>query len=236
MCAGCTNAIAGTARPAPGLKPTPLTGEVIKQVLLDDEALAMMLDQSFKADPALPPRFGGPDKLGASFGDVSPDECAGISTLAGKAAYQSADVRNVAHESWWVAGEDGKVISVAESVVALPTAADATALFAKFTQQWNACNGKTVTITGSRLSQAEEVTEVRLDNSVLAATIYVESSGSAGTRRPEARAVGVRVNCLVEVEISFFSVQRPSDKGSADLHTSAVDIARVMMGKVSSRS
>ena len=36
LVAGCTHAISGTARPAAGLKPNPLTGEVIKQVLLDE--------------------------------------------------------------------------------------------------------------------------------------------------------------------------------------------------------
>ena len=48
LVAGCTHAIAGTARPAAGLKPNPLIGDVIKQVLLDDVVLANMLKQGLQ--------------------------------------------------------------------------------------------------------------------------------------------------------------------------------------------
>ncbi|OBI76031.1 sensor domain-containing protein [Mycobacterium asiaticum] len=233
---GCTHAIAGTARPAAGLKPNPLTGEVIKGVLVDDVVLANMLGQPFKGDPRLPPRFGGREKLQAGLGDIQPAECAGVSTMTIRSAYESADVKNVARETWWSAGESGKVISVAEAVVALPTAADAAALFAQFTQQWNGCNGKTLTISGGALNFSDEITEVRVDNSVLAATVYVQAAGATGGRRPEARALGLRVNCLVEVEVAFFSVQNSADPGTGDPHTSAVTIAHAVMDKISARS
>ncbi|OBK49026.1 sensor domain-containing protein [Mycobacterium kubicae] len=233
---GCTVAIGGTARPAQGLKPHPLLGEAIKPVLLDSDALTKLLNQPFKGDAKLPPRFGGPEKLQNGIGAASPLECAGVSTMTVKSAYSSGDVKNVARESWWNTGPSAKVISVAEAIVALPTAQDADAVFAKFSEQWNGCNGTTVTIDGGTLSFTDEVTDVRVDNSVLAATVFVQLSGSPTGKRPEARAIGVRNNCLVEVEISFFSTQDPSSQGSGDPHTSAVDLAHVIMDKISALS
>jgi hypothetical protein len=236
LVAGCTHAISGTGRPAAGLKPNPLTGEVIKQVLLDEAVLANMLNQAFKGDAQLPPRFGGPERLQPGLGDISPAECAGVSTMTVRSAYESAGVKNVARETWWTAGDSGKVISVAEAMVALPTAADAATLFAKFTEQWKSCNGATVTISGGALNFTDEVADVRLDNSVLAATVYVQATGASPGRRPQARAIGLRVNCLVEVEVAFFSVQSASDPGTGDPRTSAVDVARAIMEKISARS
>lgn len=236
MVAGCTRAVGGTARPAPGLKPNPLIGEVIKAVLLDGAALSSMLNQPFKSDASLPARFGGREKLQSGFGEISPVDCAGVTTMTVRSAYDPADVRHVARETWWAAGSSGKVIDVAEAVVALPTAADAAELFAGFTEQWNNCKGTTVQISGGALSYTDEVADVRVNNSVLASTVYVQATGASGGRRPEARAIGVRVNCLVEVEVSFFSVPRPADSGTADINTTAIDIARAMMDKVSARS
>lgn len=232
---GC-GGIEGSARPAPGLKPRPLMGETIKQVLLDDAALGKILNQRFKADAHLPPRFGGPEKLQTGFGVITPAECAGVTTMTARSAYSSYEVKNVARESWWIDGGPAKVISVAEAVVALPTATDADALFAKFSDQWDGCNGKTVTVEGSGLNFADEISDVRVANSVLAATVSVQLSGSSTGKRPEARAIGVRGNCLVEVEITFFSTQSPSDQGSGDPHTSAIDIAHIMMDKISALS
>lgn len=236
LATGCTGGIEGTARPAPGLQPHPILGETIKQVLLDDAALGKILNQHFKGDAHLPPRFGGPEKLQTGFGVITPVECAGVSTMTVRSAYSSFDVKNVARETWWNAGDPAKVISVAEAVVALPTAVDANALFAKFSDQWDGCNGKTVTVEGSGLNFSDEVSDVRVANSVLAATVSVQLSGSPTGKRPEARAIGVRGNCLVEVEVTFFSTQSPSDQGSGDPHTSAIDIAHIMMDKISALS
>ncbi|MGZ4514690.1 MAG: sensor domain-containing protein, partial [Mycobacterium sp.] len=70
----------------------------------------------------------------------------------------------------------------------------------------------------------------------LAATLSIDTQlpgiPSSGPR-PEARAIGVRGNCLVEVEIAFFGSTSPSNEGSGDVHRSAIDIAHAMMDKVS---
>jgi PknH-like extracellular domain len=234
LATGCADAIDGTARPAPNLIRRPVTGETVKQVLLDDAELTRILSQPFKTDSHLPPRFGGPDKLQRGFGFVSPPDCTGITLLLAKSAYESADVRDVARESWWNAGGPASVISVSEGVVTLPTGPDAEVLFDKFSRQWDQCNGTTVTIQGGGgLSFTDKVSEVGVADSVLAATVSVEMSGAPGAPRPEARAIGVRRNCLVEVEVDFFSDGSPSSPGPGGFNARAIDIAHVMMDRIS---
>ena len=54
---GCGPVVDGTAKPAPNLKPRPLTGDAVRQVPLDDDTLSRMLGQPFVARQ--PPEFGG---------------------------------------------------------------------------------------------------------------------------------------------------------------------------------
>ncbi len=235
LVAGCTVAIGGTPRPAPNLTPRPLYGQTIKQVLLDDGALSKLLNQPFEADTGLPPWFGGTEKLRHPFDSASPADCVGVAVLTEKSAYQSADIKDVAGESWWHDGGPARVISVLEGVVTLPTAADANALFAKFSAQWNHCDGATLNLPAGTTTFSDKITDVRVVNSVVAATISIEAD-NAGGHMPDARAIGVRGNCLVEVEVTFFSMQSASDQGSGDPHSSGIDIAHVMMDKVSALS
>lgn len=218
----CTQVADGTVRSARGLTPRPLTGQAVKQVLLDDSELSKMLNQPFKGSADFPPRFGGRDLL---FGlDASPSECAEVEFELHKNSYGRADIRNAAQEVWWTARlRNVKVISVTESVVALPSAVAADALFATLTQQWNRCNGTTVTSDfPSGRGPTAVISGVRAADSVLAATVDAVNSFMITS----ARAVGVRVNCLVEVGVAFFSDHRPDG--------TAVNIAHQMMDKVSS--
>jgi PknH-like extracellular domain len=224
LAAACTRAVDGTVRPARGLAPRPLTGQAVNAVLLDDGELADALGQQFTSKADSPPRFGGRERLY----DVhsSPTECAGVVFQLQKRSYGSADVRAVAQETWWTADiRNAKVINVVESVVALPTVAAADAVFAAFSQQWNRCNGATVTSDfGIGYALTSAISDVRAANSVLAATVQTHNV----TTLTSTHAVGVRANCVVEVEVAFFSDQRP---GGA-----AVDLAHRMMGKISGLS
>jgi hypothetical protein len=232
LATGCHVTTGGKARPVPNL----LTGSTIKQVLLDGTELSKLLNQPFKASANLPPVFGGSEKLGDSFGSASPAECVGVVYMTQKGAYQSADVRNIARESWWHDGQSVNVDNVDESVVSLPTAANAQALFAKFAAQWKECDGKTLTLPSGTFVQYA-ITQVRVANSVVAATVSLgPEEHSILASVPEARAVGVRGNCLVEVDVSFFGNTYPSDQGTADINTSAIDIAHIMMDKISELS
>ncbi len=237
LAVACGPVVDGTAKPAPNLKPRPLTGETVRQVLLDDAALSRMLSQPFVA--RTPPEFGGPDKLNQKDESVSPAGCQGVTAMLQKSAYQSADVKDVASESWWNNGEPAQVIGVMEGVVTLPSAAQAEALFAQFSEQWQKCKDATTTEQTGPISTTNVISDVRVADSILAATNTATSvlpNMPALRPTPQARALGVRMNCLVEVKVVFFGERRPSDPGSANLDTSAIDIAHAMMDKVSALS
>lgn len=235
LTAACTSAVDGHARPARNLKPRPLGDETVKQVLLDDGAVSRLLQQPLAADPESPPWFGGAEKLRHPFDDASPADCLGVAVLMEKNAYQTAKLTTVAGESWWHTGGLARVISVFEGVATLPSAADADALFATFAEQWKRCEGRTLTLPGDAMTFTDGITDVRVANSVAAATVSIQADFS-GRPMPDARAVGVRGNSLVEVEVTFYSTQNPTDQGSGDPRTSAVDIAHRMMDNVSSLS
>lgn len=224
LTAGCMVVVDGAAHPAPGLAPRLLTGQAVSHALLDDGELANLVGQYFKSKPESPPRFGGRDQLYEVH--AAPSGCAGVVFELQKSSYGAADVENVAQQTWWTAGIRGaKVISLVESVVAVPTAAAADTVFAGFIQQWDRCNGRTVT-SDFRIGHAvtTAISDVRAANSVLAATVQSHFV----TTVTSARAVGVRANCLVEVDVAFFSDNKPDG--------TAVDIAHAMMDKVSSLS
>ncbi|MCV7236298.1 sensor domain-containing protein [Mycobacterium branderi] len=231
---GCTNVVAGAVRPAPGITPRPLTGDTVKQVLLDNQQLGKMFDQSYKDNPNLPPRFGGANLLYESA--ASPPECTGVTSMLTKDAYADAKVEQVADESWWNASgyeENPAIIAVHEAVIALPGAGAADTAFATASEQWHRCDGRSVRDRNFDY----QVSNVRAVNSVVAATV-------ADTHIVliwKARAVGVRVNCLVDVEVTFFSEGPGNDKQprrskSADINTAAIDVAHAMMNKVSALS
>ncbi len=237
LATGCNSVVGGTARSAPKLTPRPLAGLPVQRALLDDAALAAILDQPFNADPRFPARFGGPEAL-QDDGSRAPTDCLGVAAMLQHSVYQFANVKDVAVESWSHPNMSVKVIAVKESVVALPTAADAGAAFAKFSAQWQKCDGTAVPLPGGVLMLTPQVTDVRVVNSVVAATVSLDLGlpSSLSAAIPEGRAMGVRGNCLVEVDVVFSRLSNPSSRGSGDIHNSAIDIAHAMMDKVSALS
>lgn len=224
---GCTTETSGTAGPASGLRPRPLTDPTVKQVLLDEAALSRMFHQHFNIDPEIPPRSGGRDILLNSYRKGSPADCVGVVTLLNSATYESAPVNYVAHETWWHTDDSASIVSVAEGVVALPTATEAAAQFTRFSEQWKKCNGTPVTLQAASLTFTDTVESVTEANSVVAASI---AQGRATSTGSAARAIGLRGNCLIDVQVNFFST------ATGDPQTSAVDIAHAMMDKVSALS
>ncbi|HTQ16287.1 sensor domain-containing protein [Mycobacterium sp.] len=226
---GCTAVVNGSVRPAPGLSPRPLTGRSVQQVLLDPAELSRVFGQSFAADPNSPPE-SGPGALHVNV--FSPPECGGVANVLIKDSYAGSDVRDVAGERWWNSAPDEQhppVISVHEAVVALPSARAADARFAALAKQWRGCNGRSTTIGGD-VNFTFKISHVQEKDSLVAANV---DDASTYMTVPGARAVGVRVNCIIEVEVVFFS--RRTDDGAR--HTpSAADVARLMMDRVSSLS
>lgn len=234
---GCGPVITGTAKPAPNLKVKPLTGRAVKQVLLDGTTLSKMLGQPFVA--RAPVKFGGADILDQRAAPPESANCLEVTAMLQNSVYGAADVQAVASMAWWNDGDPAQVISVMEGVVTLPTAAEAQALFAKFPDQWRQCRGQTTTEQAGPISTSTVIDDVRVTDSVVAATNTATATlpnMPALQPTPVARAVGVRLNCIVEVEMVFFGGRRPSDPGSANPDTSAVDVAHAMMEKVSALS
>jgi PknH-like protein len=127
-----------------------------------------------------------------------------------------------------------EVTDVKEGVVSLPKAADANALFAEFSRQWRKCDGATALLPESVFRLKAKTTNVQISDSVVAATVSIGwgSPSSDEATIPSGRAVGVRGNCLVEVEVDFFNRSNPSHVGAGDLNAAPIDIAHAMMDKI----
>ncbi|WP_442932197.1 sensor domain-containing protein [Mycobacterium sp. 050134] len=150
-------------------------------------------------------------------------------------AYQSSNVRGVAVEAWHHAAKSASVTAVKEGIVSLPTAAEANALFADFSKQWQTCEGKTQPLQDSVFRLKAKITQVRATGTVLGATVLVgfDSEDPDSDSIPEERAVGVRGNCLVEVEVDLFNaVQSTPGDGESGADTGATEIAQRMMDNV----
>jgi hypothetical protein len=230
--AGCAVVVDGTARRAPSMAPRSLHGQTIKQVLLGHRALSRILNQSFKIDPRFRPRFGGPDAL-LDDGWLSPGDCLGVASMLQRVVYPSSKVRHVAVQTWRHAPGSVEVTSVEEGVVSLPSAAEAQALFGKFSQQWQQCDGTTMPLSGTVFRLKATIANVQVADSIAAATISMgfASRSTDSASLPSGRALGVRGNCLVEVEVALFGNTQPPERG-ADPRASAVDIAHAILDNV----
>lgn len=218
-----------------------ITGDTVRQILLDGTELTAMLDQPFTTVTG-PPAYGGIEAMDDT---TSPGECAGVVDVAQKQQYASASVQGYARETWIDSQTgnggykplDTRVMFVKEAVVALPSAADARELFDKFAQEWKHCDGQPVDAADPdaegtpRLRGTEmHITDVRITDDLLAASIVLDKSPKA----PDTRAIGVQGNCIVGVLIAFTGVENAS--GSGDPQTSSMDVVRAMMAKVAEHS
>ena len=229
---GCSTVVSGTVRPAPGLAPDPVTGIAVRQVLLDDADLSKLLGRSFRSDPSLPPRFGGIDQLPDGWDGATPADCVGAAVGGQRGVYESAGVRDIAHEFWDSSADDSPMTGLGEAVVALEDAAAATALFEKFAEQWGHCDGVTV-IRGDDEDDggtSGEVSAVSRDDAVLTATVRTTVDGEEGLL--VTRAVAVRVNCVVDVDVFWFAGEDEDGDTPPAGDPTAADLARAMLDKV----
>jgi hypothetical protein len=235
LATACATVTSGKAQAPPGLGPKPITGQAVRQVLLGDQALSRILQQPFMIDSRLPPQFGGPETL-RDLGSASPANCLGVAQMLHGSVYPSGKVDDVAVENWRHAAMTVKVTGVKEGVVSLPTTADANALFLSFAQQWQRCDGQAVVLPDPVLRLEAKITNVHVTSSVLAGTVSIGfASSSPDTPTIMAgRAIGVRGNCLVEVEVDYFDASSRS-QGAGATDVAAVDIAQAMMDRISAR-
>jgi PknH-like protein len=233
LATACTVVTGGKAQAPPNLEPRSLTGHAIRQVLLGDETLSRILNQPFVIDSRLPPRFGGPEAL-QDLGSSSVADCLGVAEMLHQSVYGASKVNDVAVEAWRHAARAAQLTSIKEGVVSLATAADANALFSRFAQQWQSCDGHTVLLPDDVFKLKAEITNVQVAPSVLAGTVSIafDSGRSDQASIPAGRAVGVRGNCLVEVEVDYFNSSNALGQGSGNFDTYGIDIARAMTDKV----
>lgn len=231
LASGCTTVVSGTVRPAPGLAPTPVSGLAVRQVLLDDAELAKLVGQPFHSDPALAPRFGGVEELPDAWDGAAPIDCIGAAVGGQRSVYESASVQDVAHEFWDSgAADDSPLTGVGEAAIALATASDADALFETFAEQWSRCDGVTVSRHGEAGDASGEITDVTSTDPVLTATVRTTVGGESGLR--VSRALAVRVNCVVDVDVFWFADADDHADAPPAGDTTAADLARAMLDKV----
>jgi hypothetical protein len=236
LATACTVVSGGKAQAPPNLVPQSVTGQTIRQVLLGDQALSRILQQPFTIDLRLPPRFGGPEAL-RGLGSASAADCLGVAEMLRESVYPSSKVNDVAVENWRHADLPAKVTGVKEGVASFPTAADANAVFSTFADQWQRCEGQAVVLPDPVIRLKARITNIQATPSVVAGTVSIAFASA----RPdeggvlEARAIGVRGNCLVEVEVDYFNAP-PRSPGSGVTNAAAVEIAHAMMDKVSALS
>ncbi|OBB99195.1 sensor domain-containing protein [Mycobacterium sp. 852002-40037_SCH5390672] len=232
LASGCAETTAGTASLARSAGRVP----AIKRVLFDGTALARLLSQPFQPYPHYS-EFGGSDKLGTAGDGGVPADCIGVVHLMQRGPYGSAPIQDTAGEMWVHKGDSVKVDSVEEGVVALRTAADANALFAKFSAQWQKCDGTTLTITPIEVYESDAISDVRVLDSVVAATVSMGSGPHSGLRdTPTARALGLKGTCLVEVTVDFIPISNPGDVGNGDINTTAIDLTHAIMDKLGAQT
>lgn len=233
LAAGCAVNVGGKATPAPGLAPRSLGGRAVDHVLLGEEALSRILKQPLDLDFRFPPQFGGAEAL-QDAGTALPDGCLGVAAMLQQGVYESSDVEEVAVAAWRHATKPADVTDVKEGVVSLPTAADAAALFATFSRQWQECNGAQTSLPGGMFRLKGRITNVQVVDSVVAATVWEgwRSPDPDSVSIPAGRALAVRGNCLIEVEVDFFNSPRPSAHGPGEINDSAIDVARAMMDRI----
>jgi PknH-like extracellular domain len=240
LASGCTEVAAGRPRAARELKPRSLTGDTVEKVLLDGERMSKILRQDLSTIREPTTESGGPERLSALRATFSPADCVGPVTVRSQAAYGSANVQRVASRVWILGGGAAGIMTVAEDVVALPDTADANALFATFTDQWKRCNGTTVTSRNDSSLYRDMITSVRVVDSLLDATItstaFPATQPSSGIPVRGAHAVGVRVNCLVEMNITVLGRSSSLTRGNDDIAVQVDNGTREMMAEVSALS
>lgn len=232
LVSGCTQTVSGTGTLAPSAGRVP----AIKRALFDGTALAKLLDQPFLPYPHYS-LFGGGDKLGTAWDKAKPAECIGVVHLMQRGPYGSAPIQETAAEMWVGKRDSVKIDIVQQGIVALRTAADADALFARFVAQWQKCDGTTLIAPPTDIYGTDAISDVRVLNSVVAATVSMGSAPySVLNATPVARALGVKGPYVVEVRVDFIPIYGPRDQGNGNINTTAIDLAHALMDKLGARS
>jgi PknH-like extracellular domain len=225
LTAGCAVTVAGKGEPARDSAGIVGVGRSITDVLPTRAELAAVL-RSPVEDSGFPPSVGDSDVL-SSF--LPEDACAGVAYPMLKDPYRGTPVRAVADKNW--SGVDTR-FRVQVGAVALASPRDARAVFARFVEQWQRCQGKSVVLKSGPdevgiPDYRHEITGVSVTGPVLTAVVMLTSSGSDSLSLPNERAMAVAYNCIIDVEVTDFRWR----EGSAPTSGHARDVAEKMMTK-----
>jgi hypothetical protein len=232
LLSGCTTVTAGTAQPAEGLPLGPLTGTELREVLPTETQLADILGDRLGPSPNVPEASGGLSDMADglnSDAEASPHNCVGATAPLQRSIYQDTGLTDFASFRWKLPdSESGDVIGATTGAVAFPDAAEANNAFEAFVEQWQGCDGTVVEMPVEDGDYyTDEITNVRVENSVLSADIATaRHPDSIGW--PRVRAIGVRANCLIEVDVSFLGGDAPPP----GLDDAAIELADFVMDRI----
>ena len=224
MLTGCSAAVDGTAaRPGAG-EPLPL-----QQILPTAEEVSAAVGNLLDVTSA--PSIGSIEVLPNGIRDsdgATPLDCLGAVTPLMRVVYEGGGVQSAAWRDYSRLGEGLTVSSAEAGVVRFGSQAQASRTFARFVTQWQSCDRTTVTLRAGGSGGLElTVSEVRVDGPVLSAVIL--SDGGDGTVYPTEHAVGVAVDCIVDVDVA---VTDP-DPARRLTEGRAATVVRAMLEKIS---
>jgi PknH-like protein len=232
--AGC--AVAGTGQPADFPAGIVGAGRSTPDVLPSETELASVVDTAIASRGRFPPSAATlgelPDVL--LYSRVSPVECLGVTVPFDSTTYRNTHARAVAYHSW-----DNRDAAVQRPVsfylmsagaFALAAPSNAWALFHKFADQWQQCRGKSTRFynTPSPDDTLFDIAEVKATDAMITAAVIVSDAVNHTPVSLNQRALAVRSNCIVDVEIRQMS-WRLGDPVSADF---AVKVAALILDKV----
>lgn len=229
---GCTTVTDGTVRPAEGLPLGPLAGSQLDEVVPNEDQMAEILGDRLGPSPDAPQMSGDLSDMAdglRSDAQASPHDCVGATSPLQRSIYQDTGLTEFAASRWRLGRtETGDVLGATTGVVAFGSTTAANDSFEAFVEQWKDCDGTVVEMpTTDDDYFTDEITNVHVENSVLSADVATARLPDA-IGWPRVRAIGVRANCLVEVDVSF----NGGDAAPAGLGDAAIELADYMMNRI----
>lgn len=220
---GCSTTVGGSAQRYGADEPVPL-----QQVLPTAEEVTAAVGNPLDAIGTA--TTGSIDVLPNGIRDsegATPLDCLGAVTPLMRVVYEGGGVQAAAWRDFARLGAGLTVSSSEAGAVRFGTESEASRMFARFTTQWQSCEGTTVTLgTGGTGGLELTVSDVKVDGPVLSAVIY--SDAGDGTLYPTEHAVGVAADCIVDVDVAITDPE-PAKRIPAGR---AADLVRVMLAKI----
>lgn len=220
---GCSNTVGGSAQRHGAEEPVPLQ-QVLPTADEVSAAVGNPLDTTGTA------ASGSIDVLPNGIRDsegATPLDCLGAVTPLMRVVYEGGGVQAAAWRDYARLGAGLTVSSAEAGAVRFGSESEASRMFARFTTQWQSCEGTTVTLgTGGGGGLELTVSAVKVDGPVLSAVIFSDTGD--GSLYPTEHAVGVAADVIVDVDVAITDPV-PTQRIPAGR---AADLVRVMLAKI----